>query len=188
MKKWYIGLLTLLIVLAGCGTEDDGTMNEGADTDPQGEVTTEDDQDEGSSEDEDTVTNDGEGQETENQNGDGENGASSGETAYDRGVKEFELSLEFLNDDKWEYEYRVVNGSIDAEIEIDNGRDIEGTDEAVEEIENLLQNVVIDEARNQDEMIDDILGLLDVSRDELEEFELEIDYEDGTKIEFEQNF
>jgi hypothetical protein len=95
------------------------------------------------------------------------------------------LELDFQNNDKWEYEYEV-NGDVEAEIEKDSGR--EGTEEAAAEIENLLQNIVIDDTRSHDEMIDDILSMLDVSRDELDEFELEIDYEDGTKLQFEQNF
>ncbi|MFA1821045.1 YusW family protein [Virgibacillus oceani] len=182
MKKWYIALLAALIILAGCGTEDNGTVDEGADIDQQDEVTTEEDQDQGEDGSDDSEANN---QENGTQNGEGENGTSHGETAYERGVKNFELELDFQNNDKWEYEYEV-NGAVEAEIEKDSGR--EGTEEAAEEIEVLLQNMVIDDSRSHDEMIDDILSMLDVSRDELDEFELEIDYEDGTQFQFEQNF
>ncbi|GAB3796190.1 YusW family protein [Virgibacillus kimchii] len=186
MKAWYIALLGAFIVLAGCGTEDNGTTNEDTGTNPQEEEVEENEQQDGLPEDEDTgggVTN----QESENQNGEGDNGTLNGETAYERGLKEFELEVDFQDNNKWEYEYEV-NDSVEAEIEKSDGMDQEGTEDVVEEIENILQNVVIDDSRSQDEMIGDILNLLEISRDELEEFELEIDYEDGTKIQFEQNF
>jgi len=71
MKKWYIAFFVAFIILAGCGTEDDGAMDEGSETNPQSDVETDD-----------RETNN---QENGTQNGEGENGTSNGETAYDRG-------------------------------------------------------------------------------------------------------
>ena len=76
-------------------------------------------------------------------------------------IREFELDIELLNGDE-----------IDYSLDDDN--------ETVE----LLENVEITLDRPLKEMMDDVLAYLDISRDEIDEFELELEFTNSKEIDF----
>ncbi|RKD71305.1 YusW-like protein [Sinobaca qinghaiensis] len=97
-------------------------------------------------------------------------------------VQEFDLHLEFLNDEEWEYEYER-NNSQGMEVDRDGEEAILGAD-AEAEIEGLLGEINITTDRPLLDMKQEVLEVLNVSEDELEDMDLEIEYDGGETIEF----
>ncbi|WP_252315022.1 YusW family protein [Sinobaca sp. H24] len=97
-------------------------------------------------------------------------------------VHEFDLHLEFLNDEEWEYEYERDN-SQGMEVDRDGEEAILGAD-AEAEIKGLLGEINITTDRPLLDMKQEVLEALDVSEDELEDMDLEIEYDGGETIEF----
>ncbi|MCM3762911.1 YusW family protein [Alkalihalobacillus oceani] len=159
--KYFVSLLGIL-VLIGCGANEEPNQSTVDDSFQGGEP----------------VVDEG------NQDGD-----AAGSVAAERGVKEFDLDLDFVDGGDWDYDYEV-NGEVRAKVEKeDNGekREISG-EEAQQEIESILSQVVIDQARTTESITSDILDILEVPQDQLKQFTLEIEYQDGERLDFKQNF
>jgi hypothetical protein len=108
--------------------------------------------------------------ETESQGGSAEN------------VHEFDLHVEFHNDEEWEFEYELDDDS-EMEVERDGQEKVMG-DEAREEMENLLEQFNITTDRPLAEMRDEVFAALDIAAEDVEDVDLEIEYTDGETIEF----
>ncbi|MCM3716490.1 YusW family protein [Halalkalibacter oceani] len=161
MKIKYFASLLGVVLLIGCGANNEPTPPTGED-----------------SFQEENVIDEG--------NGSGDAGEP---VAAERGVKEFDLDLDFANGGDWDYDYEV-NGEIRAEVEKeDNGEKRESRgEEAQQEIESILSQVVIDQSRTTESITNDILELLEIPQDELKQLTLEIEYQDGERLDFKQNF
>lgn len=172
MKKAIVGL-SAVFLLAACGDEVVEMEEESSGSEEQ------------AGQEESSESNDQAGQ--ENSNGEQEDSSeqvdSAGETeGQAAGVYLFDLHLEFLNDEEWEYEYEL-DDSDDMEIDRDGEETISG-DDAAAEIEELLGQINITTDRPLMDMKQEVLEALGVSEDELEDMDLEIEYDGGETIEF----
>lgn len=172
MKKAIVGL-SAVFLLAACGDEVVEMEEESSGSEEQ------------AGQEESSESNDQAGQ--ENSNGEQEDSSEQVDSADETegqaaGVYLFDLHLEFLNDEEWEYEYEL-DDSDDMEIDRDGEETILG-DDAAAEIEELLGQINITTDRPLMDMKQEVLEALDVSEDELEDMDLEIEYDGGETIEF----
>ncbi|NJP36101.1 YusW family protein [Alkalicoccus luteus] len=96
-------------------------------------------------------------------------------------VREFDLDIDFFNGEDLEYEYETDGP--EGEIERRDGSETEGP-EAVEEIEELLGSISITMDRTIAEMKQEVLAELDIEEDEVEDFDIDVEYENGQTIKF----
>ncbi|WP_027963681.1 YusW family protein [Halalkalibacillus halophilus] len=181
MKK-LLFILVAALFLAACGTdvesEEDTTGNQAdQETEEQTNNEEENNTEEPSSEEADENEEASENEETtsnENQEASGDYDVSS--------VHEFDLQIEFTDDTEWEYEYER-NDMEDTEIEKDGKETVKG-EAAAEEIESLMAEFNITTDRTLVEMKEEVLAALNLSQDEVEDFDLEIKFESGEEIVF----
>ena len=91
-------------------------------------------------------------------------------------VNEFDLSLTFNDGNEWEYDY---DRDGEVEIEKDNG---DSSEDARQEIESLLENIDISAERSFEEMVTEVFEQLEVNEEDIEEFELDIQYDSDEQI------
>lgn len=97
---------------------------------------------------------------------------------------DFELDVDYAKNIEYEADYELDNGDIEAEIEDDfNDLKLKG-DEAFDKLEPMLQKLNITQETTKEEVIQDTLNVFDLPSD-YTKFELEITFDDGTEIEFE---
>lgn len=176
MKKFYLvaTMIVLSIMIAACGQN-----NDNGNLDGNNGVTTND----GEQSKNDNVTDNGATDDT-NQNQDQA-------TASDDMVKkmesleyiDFELDVKYKDDQDYEVDLELENNRVDAKLEDDlNGIEIEG-DRAFDEIYPLIEKLTIDQNTSKEDVISQVLDVFDLPTD-YNEFELDIKFKDGTKVEF----
>ncbi|UTR08653.1 YusW family protein [Evansella sp. LMS18] len=117
------------------------------------------------------------------------NGGEDTSSTLAFGVREFELEIDFQDGSQWEFEYEDDNGETEAEIEKENGDESEREgSEAIDEMEAMLQELQIFPDTSEDDAIDQVLSYLEITEDELTEFELEIEYQNGDELEIERSY
>lgn len=98
-------------------------------------------------------------------------------------ISEFNLDIETLNGSEIAYDYD--KDSNEAEVEVENGNEQEMSgDSAREEIFNLLESVEINLDRSLNDMMEEVLAYFDIANDEVNEFELEIEFNNAEEIDF----
>lgn len=96
---------------------------------------------------------------------------------------EFELEVEYSGDKEYEAEIELKNGSVKAELEDEiNNIDIRGK-EAFDEIYPLVKKMTVTQQTSKEDAIKETLEVFGLDSD-YEEFELEITFNDQTKLEF----
>lgn len=99
---------------------------------------------------------------------------------------EFKLEVEYADQKKYEAEYEVDNGNIEAEIEDDlNDIKVKGN-EASQKLEPLFKELNIKQDTPKEVAIKNTLNVFGVPDDYLK-FELEITFDNNTEIEFEDD-
>jgi len=102
-------------------------------------------------------------------------------------VDDFSLDIKFQNGDEVDYEYEVKNDHIEAEIERTTSgtkEDIVG-EQALAEIQSLIEKVKPTSAQTGEQLADQFLQALNLKREDVKAFELEIRFSDGKKIDYE---
>ncbi|WP_373232296.1 S-layer homology domain-containing protein [Cohnella sp.] len=106
-------------------------------------------------------------------------------------ILKFEVDMEMGNDQEYKLKYKNKNGNVEAEVEQKSEKDKEELKgkEAIEFIENILQQANLSEQMTRQEIMENILSLLEIEKDELKELKIEIKFSNGKKleIEFEHN-
>lgn len=97
---------------------------------------------------------------------------------------EFELEVEYADDQAYEAKIKNEDGQLKAELEDKRTNiDIKGR-VAFDEIYPIVHSLTIEQSTAKEAAIDEILQAFDLDAN-YEEFELEITFPDGTEIEFE---
>lgn len=114
-----------------------------------------------------------------------ENEEGSGNSTYDAGVADLELEIILADGTEIYYDYEVMDADAEGEVEVeDNAEDLElEGSEGVNEIEEMLQNVEITPESSEEEAAAQIYSFLGIDEEEVEEFELEIEFADGEQWE-----
>lgn len=180
MKKVYTLLLmfALSLVLVACGSE----------TDDKSEGTTEqetENNDQSSGLDVETEKEESDKNETtDNESDDAD---ENDEVALMKKLqyKEFELEVDYHNDKEYEAELELKHDNqVKAQIEDElNDRELEGS-EAFEELYPIVEGLTIDQGTSKEDAIKEVLKAFSLDED-YKEFELEIEFHDGTEVEFE---
>ena len=102
-------------------------------------------------------------------------------------VDDFSLDIKFQNGDEVDYEYEVKTDHIEAEIEKTTGgikEDIIG-EQALVEIQSLIDKVKPTSNQTGEQLANQFLQALNLKREDIKAFELEIRFSDGKKIDYE---
>jgi len=166
MKKifLFIALMALTLVVVACGTtkDDDNKVENDSVVETDGDAGTDSDQTENSGNQEDMQS-------------------KMDELDY----TEFNLDVDYANQKKYEAELeKNSDNSTEAEIE-DSINDVKKKGaEAFDELYPLVKQLTIVQETTKEEAINEVLKVFNLE-DNYKEFELEITFTDGTKIEFE---
>ncbi len=169
----FISMLTMSILLVACGTTNDGNETQGDQpVIEDNKIETNEERDEDS--------------QAETNNEEQSDSESDDEVAkMDRlDYVEFELEVEYANDKEYEAELeKKSDGRVEAEIEDElKGIHLEGS-EAFDELYPLVEQLTITQETTKEEAIEEILDVFQLDAN-YEEFEVELTFKDGTKIEF----
>lgn len=123
--------------------------------------------------------------EANDQNEEAKQGDEKTEKMNDIGISEFELEVEYTNG---EYEAEIEkssSGEYEAELEdeLDNNN-LKG-DEAFNHIYDLVKKVDVNSDSSEKEVYDEFLNAFDLT-DDYDEIEIEITFEDGSELEYEE--
>lgn len=182
MKKFYlvVTIIGLTLLLAACGQGNDMTnsdKNNDIVTNEQGQNNTT----EPSNNDENVVD-----QNTTN-NSDATNEPNTDDQVQKMeslDYSDFELDVKYGNDQDYEVDLELDHGRVEAKLEDDlTGVEIEG-DGAFDEIYPLVEQLTIEQNTAKEDAITQVIDIFDLPSD-YQNFELEIRFKDGTKIEFE---
>ncbi|NIK11383.1 YusW family protein [Alkalibacillus almallahensis] len=170
MRWSFIFILSIVLILAACGGSDTG--NTGGDASGEENSTSTNQEDKANSDDSNT-----ENTQSEDSNSD--------ERDLFQDVISYELEIEFSNGDEWSYDYEVENDGKNAEIERDGESDLDGS-EAIDEVENMIEAVQPAPDLSYDEALQRVYNHLDINQDDVEEVELDVDFENGDTLEIER--
>jgi hypothetical protein len=96
----------------------------------------------------------------------------------------FELEIDLVNNEEIEIEYKNRNNSPNAEIErktAEGKEEIKG-EQAAKEVEELHQQLALHPYTTSEEAVKQVLTSMNISRDDIRKFELEVDFLNGEKL------
>jgi len=101
--------------------------------------------------------------------------------------KEFELDVDYKGTNQdYEVEYDTLEGKTEASIEDSiNDKNLHG-DEAMKALTPLFEQLTFNQDTPQAEVIQEVLKVFQL-KDDYQEFDLEVTFEDGTKKQYEQH-
>ncbi|WP_027965056.1 YusW family protein [Halalkalibacillus halophilus] len=165
MKALLTLLVSMMIVLTACATDSEEQTGDDTDTEP-GEEAVGDDVD-GNDEDEEGET----------------------EEVDAPQVSDFELEISFNEGGEWSYEYERDGDSVEADMDQEGGPEQEGEDlDAEEEIERILSEANFTPDMPEEEAMNAVYNALDISEGDLDEFDLQIEFDDGSTLDVEESF
>lgn len=186
MKKYAVLIVALItmVFLAACGTNDnnnDGLSNPQNDANQNEGV--KDNTPANDSQDNNT-TNSTEGN-TNNTSGSTDNAVDMNEKMKDINFAEIEIEIDYGNDQEYEAEVeKGSSGNYKAKVEDELSNTYLKGDEAFEHLYPLLQDLDITSDTSKEDMISAILTAFDLE-DNYEEFDVEVIFHDGKKVEYE---
>ncbi|GEL77670.1 S-layer homology domain-containing protein [Tenuibacillus multivorans] len=103
------------------------------------------------------------------------------------GIREFELGVKLLDDQKLELKYENEEDKVKAEVkrESKEGKEQYKGEQAVETLESFLDEIALSEDMTKDEILETILSELDINREDINELEIEIDFTNEKEVEIE---
>lgn len=173
MKLRLLGLTLLsgTLVLGACGNSDNNTNDENsATTENTGNTT------------EEAPENDEAGDNPAG--GKGEDGMQETQQGY--GFTKFDLEIDVDGQDAVDADYKTKE---DGTFEADYENSLQGVDydndthqkEAMDELDKLFKDIILDQQMSKDEVKKNILNALDIP--DYSKFELEVTFDDGSKME-----
>ncbi|MFE4351510.1 YusW family protein [Peribacillus butanolivorans] len=98
--------------------------------------------------------------------------------------KDFQLEVDYAgNDNEYEAEYDAMGVQTEASIDDQLNKHEVHSDEAMEELTPILEKLTFTKDSSDDEVIQDVTKAFNL-KDDYEEFDLEVTYDDGTKKEY----
>lgn len=179
----FLSALLLALFLVACGQDDVEPTEPTVEDSTEGESNnTEDDQ---STDDEEMTEDEGSSNDTD-VSGEAKDHSDMKGMMEELNFTEIELEIDYGKDQEYAAEIeRHSDGDIEAELEDEiNGRDIDDDLEAFNVIYPLVKKLDIDQQTDKQDVIDQVLEAFDLEAS-YEEFEVEIKFEDGTKLSFE---
>ncbi|MED3691383.1 YusW family protein [Peribacillus butanolivorans] len=98
--------------------------------------------------------------------------------------KDFQLEVDYTgNDNEYEAEYDAMGVQTEASIDDQLNKHEVHSEEAMEELTPILEKLTFTKDSSDDEVIQDVTKAFNL-KDDYEEFDLEVTYDDGTKKEY----
>src|SRR5690625_498724 len=97
-------------------------------------------------------------------------------------VLEFELEIELQDSEKYDIEYEVKGEQFEAFYQVPGSSPLYG-DEAKAMLDPLLAQLQLQPDMNKRDLQEQILSIFSIEADQVNEFELEVEFSDGSKIE-----
>ncbi|MBK5442071.1 MULTISPECIES: YusW family protein [unclassified Peribacillus] len=98
--------------------------------------------------------------------------------------KDFQLEVDYAgNDNEYEAEYDAMGVQTEASIDDQLNKHEVHSEEALEELTPILEKLTFTKDSSDDEVIQDVTKAFNL-KDDYEEFDLEVNYDDGTKKEY----
>lgn len=97
-------------------------------------------------------------------------------------VLEFELEIELQDREKYDIEYEVKGEQFEAFYQVPGSSPLYG-DEAKAMLDPLLAQLQLQPDMNKRDLQEQILSIFSIEADQVNEFELEVEFSDGSKIE-----
>ncbi|KQU25241.1 hypothetical protein ASG65_16070 [Bacillus sp. Leaf13] len=98
--------------------------------------------------------------------------------------KDFQLEVDYAgNDNEYEAEYDAMGVQTEASIDDQLNKHEVHSEEAMEELTPILEKLTFTKDSSDDEVIQDVTKAFNL-KDDYEEFDLEVTYDDGTKKEY----
>lgn len=104
-----------------------------------------------------------------------------GNVVFAQEVIEFELEIELKDHQEYDIEYEVKGDRYKAEYQVPGSEKIYG-EEAKEMIDPLLEQLTLQPDMNKNDLRKQIISILEIDEKNIEEFELEVEFSDGSKI------
>lgn len=105
----------------------------------------------------------------------------SGNVVFAQEVIEFELEIELKDHQEYDIEYEVKGDRYEAEYQVPGSAKIYG-EEAKAKIDPLLEQLNLQPDMNETDLREQIISYFDINENNIDEFELEVDFSDGQKI------
>jgi hypothetical protein len=96
-------------------------------------------------------------------------------------VVDFELEIELKNNTEYDIEYEVESNKIEAKYKVP-GSSTKYGQEAQSMVETLLNQLNLSPDTNKEELKKQILSILQVNPNDVDEFELEVKFDNGQKL------
>lgn len=179
MKKFSIALFSIafILILGACGSSNNNA--DSTDNQPVSEGL------ENNNNNVDNEVENASSAESNNGEDDTDNNDEKIDKMNDIGMTEFELEVEYA---EGEYEAEIEqnsSGTYEAELEDElNNNNLKG-DDAFNHIYDLVKNVDVNPDSNQSEVFEEFLNAFDL-KDDYEEIEVEITFDDGAELEYEE--
>lgn len=94
-------------------------------------------------------------------------------------VKTFELYIELLSNEEWDYEYELNDKDFSIKY---SDRDNLSREEAQDEMERILSDVTINLDHSIGNLQEAFLGAIEIDLNDIKEWHFEIEYEDQSQI------
>jgi len=104
------------------------------------------------------------------------------------GIREFKLKIKLINGSELKHEYKHEEGEIEAEIEekTTEGKKKYKGHEAIAEIESLLERLGLIAEITEEELVEKVLGTLNIETDQIKELKIKLKFMNGTELEVER--
>ena len=180
-----LGMSIFAFGLVACGTSDDDTSKKDDSNDNATEETDNNASDDTTNEADDNTDNEsGQEDDTDKEDDQSSDQSSMESKMKELDYKEFDLEVEYANHKEYEAEIEQDHGKIESSLEDElNNVDVEGQ-EAFDKIYPNVKELDIEKDTEKSEVISQILKAFDL-KDNYKEFEVEITFNDGSKLEVE---
>ncbi len=99
-------------------------------------------------------------------------------------VIDFELEIEMKDNNKYDIEYEVNGTQIEAKYQVPGEPVLYGQD-AVQKVEEFISKLDLSPETGRQEAIDRVLEQLGLNQADIDDFELEVDFEGGQELDVE---
>nr|WP_285839867.1 YusW family protein [Alkalihalophilus marmarensis] len=94
------------------------------------------------------------------------------------------MEVDLKDGKKYDLEYEMIGSTVEAKYLIPGEPALYGQ-EAASKVKEFLDSLALTPSSNQDTVITDVLSKLGINREDVKEFELEVDFDNGAELEIE---
>ncbi|MEC2070366.1 YusW family protein [Alkalihalophilus marmarensis] len=99
-------------------------------------------------------------------------------------IIDFELEVDLKDGKKYDLEYEMNGSTVEAKYLIPGEPALYGQ-EAAPKVKEFMDSLALTPSSKQDTVITDVLSKFGINREDVKEFELEVDFENGAELEIE---